>query len=349
MSKILDRNSNNISISNFYEDHAAKKYNMEPAYQRRSIWSTEKKSFFIDSILKNLPIPPIFLRVKLNEETGRTSYEVIDGKQRLTSILGYIENEFPCSSDQDDNIADENLAGKYFSELSSADLVGYKKQFWTYALPIEYIDVDDNKVIDSIFDRLNRNGEPLNGQELRHSQYYDSPLLQLSYELLKNPFWNARLEITDRSRMEDVEFISELVLTIIQTGEFTSTSTVLDSLYATYARKDDVNWDEIKIKFLNATSFMTELDIDFVGNKVTGVSHLYGIWCFSLFCVEKQIEPKSVRLKIVDFLVSAKDKDTQDPAAKDYKISMSSRTKDKGNRTRRKNALLRFCGLANIT
>jgi Protein of unknown function DUF262 len=345
MSKILSRTSNSISISNFYEDHSAGKYNMEPAYQRRSVWSTEKKSFFIDSVLKNLPIPPIFLRVKLNEDTGRTTYEVVDGKQRLTSILDFIDNEFSCSSEQDDHIADEALAGKYFGDLSAPALSVYKKQFWTYSIPVEYIDVDDDRVIDSIFDRLNRNGEPLNGQELRHSQYYDAPLLTLCYELTKVGFWSDRLKVTDKSRMEDVEFISELVLTVIEDGEFTSTNSVLDDLYAKYARSDEINWVNLRNHFLEVTKFIEELGIDFQASKVSGVSHLYGIWCFSLFCVKKQIVPASVANHLIGFLQVAKERDTENISAREYKASMSSRTKDKSNRTRRKNAMLSYCGL----
>jgi hypothetical protein len=345
MSKILSRSSNSISISNFYEDHAAGKYNMEPAYQRRSVWSTEKKSFFIDSVLKNLPIPPIFLRVKLNEDTGRTTYEVVDGKQRLTSILDFIANEFPCSSEQDDHIADEALAGRYFGDLSTTALSIYKKQFWTYSIPVEYVDVDDDKVIDSIFDRLNRNGEPLNGQELRHSQYYDAQLLSLCYELTKVNFWSDRLKVTDKSRMEDVEFISELVLTVIEDGEFTSTNLVLDELYAKYAKSSDINWAEIRDRFMRTTNFIEKLGIDFQASKVSGVSHLYGIWCFSLFCVKKAISAESIATKLIEFLQAAKERNTSITAAREYKASMSSRTKDKGNRTRRKNAMLSYCGL----
>jgi hypothetical protein len=345
MSVIITRASNSISISNFYEDHSIGKYNMAPAYQRHSIWSVEKQSFFIDSVLKNLPIPPIFLRVKLDEDTGKTTYDVIDGKQRLTSIIGFINNDFSCSSEQDDPLADDLLAGKYFSDLSSSELLAYKKQFWTYAIPVEYIDVTDDKVIDGIFDRLNRNGEPLNGQELRHSQYYDSKLLNLSYELVKLPFWAKRLEITDKTRMEDVEFISELVLTIIEGEEFTSTSDVLDQLYSKHGTSSLVDWEGVRRDFMNVTEFISKMDIDFNASKVGGVSHLYGLWCFSIKCVQLRIEPNAISLKIKEFLIEAKNRGATNEHAREYKISMSSRTKYKGNRIKRKNALLGFCGI----
>ncbi|WP_163006342.1 DUF262 domain-containing protein, partial [Pseudomonas viridiflava] len=82
----LNRESTSISISEFYENHLLKKYNYEPAYQRKSVWSDEKKAFLIDSILKNFPIPPIFLYLKIDERTGKTTFDVVDGKQRLTYL-----------------------------------------------------------------------------------------------------------------------------------------------------------------------------------------------------------------------------------------------------------------------
>ena len=55
----LNRESTKITISEFYERNQLNKYNFEPEYQRRGdVWSEEKQSFLIDSILKNYPMPP---------------------------------------------------------------------------------------------------------------------------------------------------------------------------------------------------------------------------------------------------------------------------------------------------
>ena len=70
MSDILNRDTNTITVANFWENYMLDKYNFDPAYQRQSVWSDEKQSFFIDSILKNFPIPPIFLHQKIDDETG---------------------------------------------------------------------------------------------------------------------------------------------------------------------------------------------------------------------------------------------------------------------------------------
>ena len=173
----------------------------------------------------------MFLRQIVDDATGKTSYEVIDGKQRLTSIVEFIGDVFSTANEGEDPFHDESLAGRLFSEINGVDLEVYKKRFWRYQIPVEYVDTDDPIIIDKIFDRLNRNGEPLTGQELRHSNYYASDLLQLCYRLAQIPFWKARLEPTDITRMEDVEFISELVFAVIEGKELQATDSDLDGYY----------------------------------------------------------------------------------------------------------------------
>lgn len=345
MTKLLERSSNNISISNFFEEYSVGKYEMDPPYQRLSVWSQEKKAFFIDSILKNLPIPPVFLRLKIDDKTGKTRYEVIDGKQRLTSIVEFIEGFLATADEADDPFHDEDLAGKYFSELEGEKLGQYKKLFWRYQIPVEYIDSSDPIVIDRIFDRLNRNGEPLTGQELRHSNYYNSPLLKLCYQLSKHQFWSDRLVNTDKSRMEDVAFISELVFVLLEKTELTATDDELDKYYAKYTLPTGIDWKQLEAEFESLTSFIIDLGLDYENLKISGVSHLYGLWCFAFACIKKNIQPQAVADKLNNFFELARQRDYSNPASNDYKQSMSNRTKFKGQRTKRKNALMAFCGI----
>ncbi|HFC9438880.1 TPA: DUF262 domain-containing protein, partial [Vibrio cholerae] len=156
MSIRIDRKSNTMTISSLNEGRILKKFNLNPEYQRKSIWSDEQQSLLIDSILKNIPIPPIFLREHIDKQ-GKTSFEVIDGKQRLTSIFRFIDNEISTIDDDTDPLHDDWLAGLTFSDLENND--GFEsilEEFWRYPLPIEYVYTKDDKVVDKIFDRLNR-------------------------------------------------------------------------------------------------------------------------------------------------------------------------------------------------
>lgn len=339
MSVSLMRETNTITVANFWESYLLKKYNFDPAYQRDSVWSDEKQSFFIDSLLKNFPIPPIFLHQKIDDDTGKTKYDVIDGKQRLTSIVRFLKNEIPASDEFENTpFFDEKIAGVYFRDLDEKDLSEYKKRFWRYVIPIEYIDTSDKEVIDNIFDRLNRNGEPLKGQELRRSKYHGTPLLDLVERTADLPFWKERLAITDVARMEHYEFISEIVFQQIESQPLQANQDILDELYEKYSRAT-LDWSGIEANFVQATHIMNSLNIDYEKYGVGGVSHLYGIWCLADFCHKNSIIPEDVRDKLTDFYKKLRDRDAGDAYTEAYSKSMSSRTKDRGQRKRRFEAL----------
>ncbi|WP_448215107.1 DUF262 domain-containing protein [Endozoicomonas sp. 2B-B] len=345
MSVSLMRETNTITVANFWESYLLKKYNFDPAYQRDSVWSDEKQSFFIDSLLKNFPIPPIFLHQKIDDDTGKTKYDVIDGKQRLTSIVRFLKNEIPASDEFENTpFYDEKIAGVYFRDLDEKDLTEYKKRFWRYVVPIEYIDTSDKEVIDNIFDRLNRNGEPLKGQELRRSKYHGSLLLNLIERVSEMPFWKDRLKGTDVARMEHYEFISEIMFQQIEGRPLHANQDILDELYEKY-NKATLDWSGIEARFSQVTHLMKSLDIEYKKFNVGGVSHLYGIWCLSDFCERKGIKPDDIKGKLAEFYTKLRTRDSDNENVEAYSKSMSSRTKDERQRKRRMRALINYLEL----
>lgn len=341
----LSRETNTITVANFWENYLLNKYNFDPAYQRKSVWSEEKQSFFIDSILKNFPMPPIFLHQQIDDDSGKTKYDVIDGKQRLSSIIRFLKNEIP-SSDEFENspFYDAQIAGVYFKDLDQKGLVEYKKKLWRYVIPIEYIDTSNAKVIDNIFDRLNRNGEALNGQELRKSMYHGSKLLLLVEKITEGPFWKDRLAHTDVARMEHYEFVSELLFQQIEEKPLHANQAELDNLYAKYAN-ETLDWNKIESRFLEITAFMSALGIDYDKYRVGGVSHLYGLWCLSNHCLKQSMKPEKIKCKLNDFYLELRSENAENienPIVESYRKSMSARTKDQGQRRRRFEALWEY-------
>ena len=67
-----------------------------PAFQRRGVWDTSKKSAFIESLVMNIPVPQIVLAKKPD---SRGEYLVLDGKQRLLSLKGYYAGDFAVRKD----------------------------------------------------------------------------------------------------------------------------------------------------------------------------------------------------------------------------------------------------------
>ncbi len=337
--KYLDRDSNSMTISAFYELHLMKKFNYNPPCQRKSVWGEEQKSFLIDSILKNFPIPPIFLYRKIDSETGKESYDVIDGKQRLLSIIDFIDNKISLPDDFGDGaFGDENLNGKYFNELKE-----HKSILWKYKLAIEYVESDEIDIINSVFDRLNRNGVTLNPQELRKAKYNASQLYKCILELKKHEFWKKSLvDGVKSNRLEDDEFISDILFYLINKKVINSNKGNLDKLYDEYCDLDKkVDSYEIKYRFIDASDKLLELDLDIKKYKIFGVSHLYTLWNIVIYLIDNNIEIIYIKDKLELFYKCFRE-NIDDSNILMYKEGMARDVKSKSRRELRFNAIKEY-------
>jgi uncharacterized protein with ParB-like and HNH nuclease domain len=344
MFDFLDMDSNKLVVSEFYENDKAGKYNYDASYQRGVIWSPEKKSFLIDSILKNYPIPPIFLRMIIDKDSGDTKYDVIDGKQRLTAIKEFINGDISLPDDfSDDILGNSELNGATFKDLDRFDK--YKKQFWRYRIPIIFIETDEEGIIKNIFDRLNRNGEPLLPQELRNAKYGGSKLYKIINQITENNPWKTMLdEILETDRMEDKEFISELVMVLLEKQIASYTKETLDRFYEKW---QDTVHEKIVEEFKEIIEYIDKLNLDYKDFRINKVSHLYAIWCVAYFAVKKHIDVKEISGCLNNFYDKLKNKDF-DGVTSEYKRSMSSATKSKSSREKRVKAILEYLANHNI-
>ncbi len=87
--------SETITVSDLISRYKNKELGLEPGFQRRSVWQPQARKKLIDSILHEYPLPSIFLYRR--KEEGKIRYDVIDGKQRIESLLMFVgenrENE----------------------------------------------------------------------------------------------------------------------------------------------------------------------------------------------------------------------------------------------------------------
>lgn len=344
--QILDRASNTINIATFWENCQLKKYEFEPSYQRQNnVWSEEKKSFLIDTILKNFPMPPIFLHQHIDVDTGKTIYDVIDGKQRLTSIIDFIKDIVLIPEDfGGDGFGDDRLNGLRFSDLERKELTEWKRNFWKYEITIEYVDTDQENVVNNIFDRLNRNGMPLKSQELRNAKYNKTLLYFLIKRLIEIEFWKPLISKLETNRLEHHEFISELLFVVLENQIFASDNpAILDDLYDKYVdpNKTPDLFESAFNSFKEITDIMQSFQLDFDKYKISGVSHIYGLFCLAWIFKNKGIAIDNIKSRLASFYENLRDK-ADNQFTNEYQISMNAGTKSKARRIRRVNALLEY-------
>src|SRR5579863_10048048 len=71
-------------------------------YQRAAgLWPRTAKSYFIDTILKGFPFPKIYFHEKVDKELKRPKREIVDGQQRIRTIVDFLENKFVLSGTSD--------------------------------------------------------------------------------------------------------------------------------------------------------------------------------------------------------------------------------------------------------
>jgi hypothetical protein len=163
--------------------------NLQPEYQRRQVWERTKQSRFIESLLMNLPIPPIFLF-----ETEYSRYEVMDGQQRLSSIVAFYENRLKLAGLEHW----KELNGKFFADLPQKVQRGLdRRRISAVVLQTSSITKDELRRI--VFERLNTGGQKLNAQELRNC-VYSSPFASLLVELAGYSVFN---DLCDIPRYDD--------------------------------------------------------------------------------------------------------------------------------------------------
>jgi len=345
---ILKRNSTTINVATFWENYQLGKYNFDPPYQRPSdVWNETKQSFLIDTILKNFPMPPIFLHQHIDPQSGKTMYDVIDGKQRLTAIINFLKNSIPTPDDfNGDSFGDDNLVGIYFKDLEKPGISEWKKVLWRYEITIEYIDTDQQNIVTNIFDRLNRNGEPLTRQELRNAKYHTSPLYELIKRLSALEAFSEIFEKIQINRFEDHEIVSELLFAQLEGEVLSGDNNLIDVLYAKYANAlQDI--PGIEAKFKNVTNVFSSFAIDYAKHKLQGLSHFYALWFLALtiYNNDQSVDGKRFAGSLDEFYTKFKQGDKLTPELTDYKVSMTSNTKSKSSRIKRINSLIKYCGI----
>lgn len=202
--------SRTYSINDFLEWEDRGQLEISPKFQRRSVWSPQAKSYLIDTILKDKPLPKIFIRATTDPKTKKTTREIVDGQQRIRTILSFVKDSFRISK-----VHNEEFGGMLYSELPEE----VQGEFLKYELSVDLLlDVQDRDILD-IFARLNTYSVSLNKQELFNAKYFGY-FKQLVYKLSGDfyTFWTENRIFTDTKimRMAEAELMTDLIIAALE-------------------------------------------------------------------------------------------------------------------------------------
>lgn len=213
--KRVHTQSLDISFNELLDMYKNGELNIHPDYQRLFRWTEGARSRFIESLLLEMPIPPIYV---IEEEEGR--YLLIDGLQRISSYLhlrGELEAEhldpkIPIGERLMLTGCDivEELNGKTFDDLGTALQIRLKRAF----IRVEVVRRgSDSRFKYYMFKRLNNGGEILTPQQIRNCtiRLLDSKFNDFIINLSKQDAFKICIEnITEEQRLGS--FDQELVL-----------------------------------------------------------------------------------------------------------------------------------------
>jgi len=201
---------------------------LNPDFQRAEVWTPDKKSQLIESLMLRIPLPMFY--VSADE---KNNYTVVDGLQRLSTIRSFV-------------LGDQYLAERK-EQLKGEGFRLQNLEFWQKYQGFTFNELPENlknRIIEAefqftvinpgtpeevrrnIFKRLNTGGEPLSSQEIRNALYIGPSTELLNKLSQSSAFTRATGESIKTQRMEDKELILRFLGFLVRSYEGYKTTNV---------------------------------------------------------------------------------------------------------------------------
>jgi hypothetical protein len=309
-------NSSPHPISDIRDWKQLERLEIKPDFQRLEVWSDAAKVMLMDTILRGIPMPKIFVSsVIKNDQVHRT---VIDGQQRISAILAFMTDKFPL---------DKPYAGEFKGLFFSALPEEVRSAFLQYRIELR-----------ETYSRLNKYSVALTKQELRRADY-PGTFLKMAEELANHDYLEkARIfTLANRRRLADVEYVSELVAALVAGPQDKRDN--LDSFYLQYSTWNEEERKKVEARFLGVIAdlsliFSNDFPID--GTRFRQKADFYSL----LLAVDElraaggslngvDVSPLREDLKYLDQII-APESDVRD--CRDYAIKCVSQANSQSSR-----------------
>lgn len=261
------------SISDILEWDRNNQLELNPKFQRRSVWTDNARSYLMDTIIRGKPIPKIFLRQKINPTTKTAIREVVDGQQRLRTILSFVKDGFQINK-KHNNI----YGGLFFSQLNQID-DQVQTNILNYEVSADLLtNLPDEEILD-IFTRLNSYSVVLNEQEKINADHF-GPFKTIADEIAHkyNSIWLKNRILSDAQviRMGDVGLVAELLIAML---EGIKSKKQLKYYYDLYEKQFPYDIDEYAQRFDITMQIISDIFPESLANTEFHRIHIF----YSLF------------------------------------------------------------------
>ena len=261
--------------------------NLNPSFQRDSVWKPLHRRRFISTILDGYPVPSIFLYL---DEAG--TYHVLDGKQRLETIFKFAKIK---------GVRREDLEVKYRLANEEADRwldwralikAGKATGFRSYRMQVVEVHGELSDIVE-LFVRINSTGTALTRAEVRNAKFYKKDFMRQARKLankFRRYFEEARIVSPSQViRMKDVELVSELLASLVNGGLINKKAAVDRAIDG-----EGVNGNTIKRIVREFTSTMNQLRKIFPNLYATRFHNISEF--YSLFMVVYELQHQKLIL-----------------------------------------------------
>lgn len=239
---------------------------INPEYQRNGeIWNPEKKQLLMDSIINRYDIPKIYFEKlpKAEQESSGKKYAIIDGRQRLEAIWGFIDGKYALADDFE-YLKDEKIkaGGMTYNDLA----INYPKlkiKLDAIPLPIVTIETDDRELIEDMFSRLNE-AVPLNAAEKRNA--FGGAMAKLITKIAGHKFFKDKINFSNK-RYQHKEASAKILFLVhsLTTGKKKVVDTkkvYLDDFVKTHKNKSDTEVAYLSKSVIKVLDEMTTLFVN---------------------------------------------------------------------------------------
>jgi len=314
---------------------------LSPRFQRRDVWSEIARSYLMDTIIRGLPIPKIFIRQIIDTTTGKSKREVVDGQQRLRTILSFVRDGFAIRKGHN-----AEFGGLFFSDFPEEKQL----EILNYELSTDLlVNLSDAQVLD-IFSRLNSHAVVLNDQEkINASHFGDFKKLAdgLAHENFEYWTSNRILRESQVVRMQDVSLTADLLISMC---DGIQSKKQIRSYYSQYEKSFPFDHEQLASQFRHTLASMSQLYPDGFRASEYRRIHLHYSLFTALFHLEfgligmtssplrlRDLNPEQVRNRLdhIDEIFATEDASELTQADREFLNDSRRATTDASVRTRR--------------